>query len=853
MTQYTHFKARLAMLFGMLLSCICTFAQFKATVVDAQTGEPIPYATARYEGSTLAARCDADGVLTIPMKAGLDQLTFTCIGYKKQTVTVNNAIARQNATVKLYADELMIGEVVVKARHERYRRKDNPAVELMRRVIATKEKNGLSTLEAYKMDKYSKHVVAFNDVTPKTFQRGLLKRFSFLKDHAESCPETGKLIVPLIVSEKTSEEYYSRRNGGRRSVVTGEHSDGVNTLFSIGDFVTTYVKDIFTDIDIYQNNCRVLQHPFISPVSSTEAIAFYHYFIADTVMVEGQRCVSIQFRPANVQDFGFSGNLYVTVDPDPVIRRCVLNIHKHTGVNFIENLIVTQDFELQPNGINALRKDNMIVELRYTEDMIKFHAQRLSVYNNIDLAYDPSAKPAKVTPRSDEQFISQHRPVALSETEASIGRLMTNTKGMGGFDIVMIIFKALIENSIELTSQPSKFDLVPLNTLYSNNYVDGSRFRLGGQTTANLNPHLFWRGYAAYGTKDKKWKYQCELEYSFNKKKYAPHEFPRRSIVASYLYDDMSPVDQFSGTDKDNMYTSVKASKVEHMMYVRSQTLQFNYETDGHFLTQLGLTHSRLTPAGKMVYARNQDGTLLPHIDQSLLRLQLRWAPGEETGNSKQRRLPINHDAPVFTLEHQHSSKGFLGSDYTSNITEASIYKRFWLPQSMGNFDVYLKGGVQWNKVPFNYLFIPSSNLSYIIQFDNWSFCMLDNMEFLNDRYVSLFAHWNLDGKLLNRVPLIRKLKLREYIGFKMLYGHLSDRNNPYASPNDNFLLRFPDDNGRQTTFVMGQRPYMELSVGIANIFKFLTVQYVRRLNYLDQPGMNTKKNGVRFAVDITF
>jgi hypothetical protein len=126
-------------------------------------------------------------------------------------------------------------------------------------------------------------------------------------------------------------------------------------------------------------------------------------------------------------------------------------------------------------------------------------------------------------------------------------------------------------------------------------------------------------------------------------------------------------------------------------------------------------------------------------------------------------------------------------------------------------------------------------------------------MEFLNDRYVSLFAHWNLDGKLLNRVPLIRKLKLREYIGFKMLYGHLSDRNNPYASPNDNFLLRFPDDVGRQTTFVMGQRPYMELSVGIANIFKFLTVQYVRRLNYLDQPGMNTKKNGVRFAVDITF
>ena len=853
-TFHSHLL-RTSILLCMLMRFVVAGAQFTAQVVDAQTGEPIGFASARYEGTSIGTTCDADGWLTVPMQNGLDKLTITCLGYTKQTVTVNYSLSKQTATIKLYAEDLMINEVVIKGRHERYRRKGNPAVELMRRVISTKDANSLAQADGYHIDRYTKHTVAVNEVSPKTFTTGFLKRFDFLKEHAELCPETGKLIVPLMVTEKTTDEYYLKQGNERHTVVEAERSDGINTMFNIGDFFNTYVKDIFTDIDIYQNNCRVLQHPFISPVSSSEGIAFYHYFIIDTLMVDNVECIDIAFKPANVQDFGFSGNLYVTNEQNPVIRRCVLNIPKHSGVNFVENLIVTQDFEMLPSGLNMLKRDNMIVELRYTDKLIKFHAQRLTVNERVEMgiaAGTPPRKKSHYAPEGDSTYWNSNRAVALSETESSIGHLMRNTKSLNGFDLVMIVVKALIENSIELTGQPNKFDLVPVNTIISSNYVDGTRFRLGGQTTANLNPHLFLRGYAAYGTKDRKMKYKAEVEYSFNRKKYMAHEFPRRSLVAMYMFDDMSPVDQFSGTDKDNMYTSVKAAKVEHMMYVRGGSLKFNYETEGHLLSSLTLAHNRTTPAGRMVYAHNVDGTLLPHIDNTSATLTLRYAPGETFGNSKQNRLPINHDNPVITLEHTTSHKD-LGSDYTSNMTELSVYKRFWLPAALGNFDLFVKGGVQWEKVPFNYLFIPSSNLSYVIQFDNWSFCMLENMEFLNDRYVSAFAHWNLDGKLLNRVPFLRKLKLREYVGFKVLYGHLSDKNNPYVNNNDNFLLKFPDMDGRQTTFTMGKEPYMELSVGIANIFKVLTIQYVRRLNYTNMPGMNTKKNGVRFAVDITF
>ncbi|MDE5549907.1 MAG: carboxypeptidase-like regulatory domain-containing protein, partial [Bacteroidaceae bacterium] len=372
-----------------------------------------------------------------------------------------------------------------------------------------------------------------------------------------------------------------------------------------------------------------------------------------------------------------------------------------------------------------------------------------------------------------------------------------------------------------------------------------------------LSPHLFLRGYGAYGTKDARWKYRGEVEYSFNKKKYMAHEFPRRSITVSCMYDDMSPVDKFAGTDKNNMYSSFKTGKVDQMMYVNDINLHYQYETTGNATWSLALDHSKLTPTGKLIYMRNADKTLLPNIKTRDIKFGFRYAPDETFINSKQQRLPINYDAPIFTLEHTMGINGFLGGQYNYNITEATIFKRFWLPGACGYIDTYLKGGAQWNKVPFPMLFTPSSNLSYFVQFDSWSFNMLRNMEFLNDRYASLLLNWNFDGKLLNRIPLLKKMKLREYIGFKMLCGHLTDKNNPYIRENDNELLRFPTRDGHPTSFVMGNKPYMELSVGISNIFKVLTVQYVRRLNYNDMPdiygGDKLHKDGVRFAIEFKF
>ena len=835
-------------------------AQFYGTVVDGQTNEPLPFVTARYVGTSIGAVTDMDGKFEVPITSEHSKLEVSAVGYKTLIVSVNYQRAKQNSTIKLFTDNVMLGNVTVVKKREKYKRKENPAVELMRKVIANKKLFAIENNDYYQLDKYERRTFSVNEVSAKTWEKQIFRPFKFLADHEVVCPETGKLILPLWFEESFSQTYYRKDPKAKKTYVREQNSEGYNTLFTTGDFFNDVIKDAFTDVNIYQDNIRLLKNPFISPISSTQAIAFYHYYINDTIEINGQRCIDVAFTPANPQDFGFMGNLYILDDGSYQVARSLLNIPSRSGVNFVDNLLVQQDFALLPNGQRVMTVDDMIVELTYIFGEAKFQVQRYTTYNNFQFEEfsDKSIYQHKQVETvdadaasKDSTFWQSVRTMPLSEAESTLDEMVNDTKKLSGYQVFMLVVKAFLENSVELTKAPNKFDLMPINTIVSNSYVDGFRLRLGGQTTGNLNPHLFFRGFGAYGFKDEKFKYKAEVEYSFNKKKYMAHEFPRRSFTATYSYDTMSPVDKFSGTDKDNMLTAFKTTKVDKMMYVRNAALKWTYETNSFFTTTIDFSNSNIEPAGKLVYQRMGTNELVKDITLTELKTSFRYAPNEKFGNSKQRRQPTNHNAAIMTLEHTMGINKLFGSQYNYHLTEASFYKRLYLPYACGYLESYFKGGVQWSQVPFPLLFVPASNLSYFVQFDSWSFNMLDNMEFLNDRYFTAYFNWSLNGKLLNRVPLLNKLKLREYLGFKMMMGGLSDKNNPFISTDDSRLFAFPtrgDDN--LPTRVMGSKPYMEFSVGISNIFNILTIEYVRRLNY-HYP--DVKKNGIRFEVKIAY
>ena len=848
------------LLFLLLGCCISVSAQnIQGVVTDSLTNDPIPYLSVFYEGKGVGSITDNDGHYKVETRKGWNKLTFSAVGYVTKVVNIIPGVTK-NLNVRMRPDDIMLDEVVVKPKREKYSRKNNPAVELMKKVIAHKNNNKLSENDYYQYNKYQKITMSLNDVTPEMLEKGMYKKMPFLKDQIELCEETNKFILPISVDETASQKIYRKHPKSEKTIIKGMSSTGVNELFATGDMLSTVLKDVFTDVNIYDNDIRLLQYPFISPISSSDAISFYKFYIMDTTFVDKDKCFHLTFVPNNSQDFGFTGHLYVLADSSYTVKKCTMNLPKKSGVNFVDNMDIIQEFEQLPNGEWVLKTDDMIVEMTLMKIMQGFQIRRTTRYS--DYAFDElpqqlfkrkgaEIKEADAMMRGDD-FWNQYRPVPLTQTESSMDMLVKRLEQMPGFKYVIFVLKAFIENFVETGTKdnPSKVDIGPVNTMISNNYIDGLRLRMSAQTTANLNPHLFLKGYYAYGFKDHRSKYMGEVEYSFNKKEYLPREFPKNSITFSYQYDVMSPTDKFLKTDKDNVFVSFKTSTVDQMSYVRNIALKYENETQFGLKTTVEVKHSTDEPTGGLAYITNDDQkTLVPEIQTMEASLAFRYAPGETFVNTKQRRIPVSFDAPVFTLSHTTGFKGVLGGEYNFNLTEVGLYKRFWF-SSWGKIDMFVKGGAQWNKVPFPLLIMPAANLSYILQRE--TFNLINNMEFLNDRYASLDVSWDLNGKIFNRIPLLKKLKWREAIGFKMLYGHLTDKNNPMKHPGDSELFLFPTRDGRPTSFVMDPKtPYMECSVGIHNNFKILHIDYVRRLNYLDHPDAN--KWGVRFMVMMTF
>ncbi len=839
------------------------------TVVDAKTGERLPFVNVIYVNGQ-GTKTDFDGTFTIPFRQGA-KLRVSVIGYETRTLTLKTPPS-DTLRVRLTSMEKSLGTAEVTGKKTKYSRKNNPAVELMKRVIAAKKNNDLRQHDYFSVEKYSKLTFAFNEVTDAVFEEGKFKKLPFLKDHVEVCNETGKLILPISVDETVSRIIYRKDPQSEKTLVTGQRSNGLTDLVQTGDIVNTMLKDCFTDVDIYKDDVRLLQYPFTSPVSTKSAIGFYRYFIVDTLMVSKDRCIRVDFTPNNPQDFGFSGSLYIVADSTYRVRKVEMGIPVRSDVNFVKAMRIIQEFQQLPSGEQVLLRDDMLVELEIAKFLHKFMVKRTTEYSDYDFARIPD-RTFKIkgdtyvsadAQMQDDRFWQEHRADTLTKSEGSIKQLINRLYQLRGFRPILWVAKAFIENFVETSTNPdhpSKVDIGPVNTMITQNFVDGLRLRASAQTTANFNKHLFLKGYIAYGFKDNKWKGMGEVTYSFNEKAYLPREFPVNNLTFNYTRDVMSPSDKFMPTDKDNVFTSFKWTTVDHMMYYETYRLLWDREWENGLRFNLQARTSKDTPTASLFYqSLNSDGisrdplAAYHSIRTYDLMVGLRFQPGVTWVNTKQRRITANNDAPIFQLNHTVGLYNFGRADYPYNFTEATIYKRFWL-HSWGKMDVTAKGGVQWNKVPFPLLIMPAANLSYIME-DN-TFSLINNMEFLNDRYASLMWSWDLNGKIFNRIPFLKKLKWREYIGCNVLWGTLTSKNNPSAhvGADDARLLYFPgrwtaDGFEYQSRAMSSRTPYVEVVAGVHNIFKIFHIEYVRRLNYL-RAGVH--KWGIRGMFRITF
>jgi hypothetical protein len=610
---------------------------------------------------------------------------------------------------------------------------------------------------------------------------------------------------------------------------------------------------MYQDINIYDNNVSLLSNQLLSPIANNSP-EFYKFFITDTLKDQSPNLIELSFTPRNTNNLLFEGKIYITMDGNFAVQNALLNVNKNINLNFVRQMQAALSFEKNNDGKYHLSQSDLKIEFGINKNKGGgVFGERLVTINNFEInkpkpkqTYDgPAQVYAANADTKDDSYWMMSRPDTLDAVAANIYKNIDSLQTIPSFKKTMDIATLVLAGY----KNYGKFEVGPANTFYSFNPVEGFRPRIGGRSTPQLSKRYYFETYGAYGTKDEKFKYFLSSTYSLNNK--SIYSFPQNYVRASFQHDTKIPGQELQFVQESNFLLSFKRGNNDVWLYNDIFRLDYVHEFSNHLSYALGFKKWGQSAAGALQFQN-----LLPNgvindvnrINTSELSAQLRWAPHEKFYQGKLYRTPIPDKYPIFTLNYNMGVKGLVGGDYNYQNITANITKRFYLSQ-LGFTDVSTEGGYLFGKVPFPLLDIHHANQTYAFQL--YSYNLMNFQEFVSDHYASIAIDHNFNGFIFNRVPLLKRLKLREIIDFKALWGGVRSENNP---ANDASLLRFPGTVGigsQGATYALSGKPYMEGSVGVGNIFKLLRVDLVKRFTYLENPG--APEWGVRAMVKFDF
>lgn len=776
-----------------------------------------------------------------------------------------------------------------------YRRKGNPAVTFMEQVIAHKDSQTVKTMPYYTTNEYSRTAFSLNDFRPN-FEKGFWKGYGCVSKYIDTT-NAARPSLTVSMRESLSHEYYQRNPKREKTVVERKRKYGIEDMFTTQALSNT-MDQVFKPIDINDNDITLLFNRFVSPLSSTLAIAYYHFYLLDTVEVDGEVCQEVAFVPANKESYGFSGSLFVLDDGSYKVKAYTLRLPQLFTVNFVDEVKIDHTYRRLSNGLWANDRTNIVTDFFVFNRKKNLTGRHTHVYRDYDfepindevfafsLVSDSVGRKDTLTFNQRMALWDSIRPEPLSKHEVAILDLLEECKHLPQFNSLIMFCDAISSRYVATIPSyrwgESKWDFGPIYNMFSWNILEGFRFRLGGMTTARANPHLFFKGYVAFSTKDLLPKGNATIIYSFNKKKYQPFEPWRHyiSVMGQYDVEETGAAEGWLG--RDNIFRSVPLMKpkMKNFEYVARARVEYMKEWPSHFSIRARFDFENNKAAGSLHYDRvtaYQNGQIVATQRMDAYNnyegeVELLYMPGGSFPVSREgvdTRFTLEKDGPVVSLTHQ---MGFLddrrtgGQGFYYNHTKIGVAKRFWF-SSFGHLDTRLQVGYIWNQVPFMKLYSPATSSNFILN-DNGLNAM-QPMEFMMDRYIDWSMTYYFKGWIFNRIPGINRLQLRGLVSFSGVYGYLGKCNNPYLEGNEG-LYQFSDaskwtETGEYiegyTSSPIGKLPYMELTVGLENIFKVVRIDYIRRLTYNEYtlPSEMTRKyggwgrNGVKVSFHFEF
>jgi hypothetical protein len=855
-TNMKKFTRIIAFFFVAMVNFVCiATAQtiVKGLVRDAQTGQPLQ-GVGVYFLDGKGTVTDSLGQFYLASPNNYRQLVFSSLNFKKKTVFIKPGQSQQYDAALESSDNNM-NEVVVTARKKiKYTNKNNPAVELIRKVIEHRDENRMSSYQSVHYEQYEKMTASLSSRNGEIPGRKLLKKFDFVLDNIDTTTAAGKVLLPFYVEETVSDKYTQKdpdkskvRILGSKKVSFGEAIDA--------NGISKYLNYLYQDVDVYQNNVTIMTNQFLSPIANI-APTFYMFFIRDTVTdAHGTKLVRLSFYPRNTNDMLFRGTIFVTLDGKYGVQKLEMSINPNINLNFVKELFIKQQFARNNEGRYYLVQSGIRADFGITKGSSKgIFAERMVAMNDFtfnqpfpDSVFRTTAM-EKLEKENEfvqnDAFWAVHRQVPLSVTEAKTYTNIDSLTHMKSYKNIMDWATVLLAG---YKSAGPAYEIGPINTFYSFSDVEGLRLRIGGRTTPAFSKRFYLENYFAYGFRDKREKYFASVAYSINNK--SVYKFPYNYIKASYTHDMAIPGLENQFVNEDNFLLSFKRGTNDKWVYNNIARVEFVREFANNMSFSIGYKYQDRNPAGVITYTKpGVDGKddVIRSLKTSSVTGQFRWAPHEAYYQGKVYRTPIINKYPIFTLNTEFGLKNVFKGQYNFQRVSLNIFKRFYLSQ-FGFSDVVADAGYTFGQVPFPLMTIHRANQTFAYQI--YSYNMMNFMEFASDHYASINIDHHFNGLLFNRVPLLQKLKWREIVAVKALWGGIRKENDPALTKD---VYKFPvNASGEQITYALGSTPYVEGSVGIGNIFKFIRLDYVRRFTYLQNTDVS--KWGIRALIRFDF
>ncbi|KUF42036.1 hypothetical protein AS361_13445 [Myroides marinus] len=828
-------KNKITFLLLFLLVSVFSWGQTKVSgKITDQNNQEVPFASVYFKNSTDGVIANEYGKFYLESTKTYDVLIVSFVGYKTLEIPL---ASKTNLDLKItLEDDNTLDEVKIYA--GKTSKKNNPALDILRKIWERKRKNGLYMFSQYEYDKYEKVEFDLNTIDSAYQKKKLFKGMEFIFAQVDTNRITGKTYLPIFINENIGQVYGDNTNGKKIEKTLGNKNSGFDT----NQHIIEFIKDLYVEYNIYNNYIRLFDKDFVSPLSRT-GINVYNYVLADSAFIDNKWCYNIVYYPRRKGELTFKGDFWVN-DSTFAIKKINMEASKDANINWVKEMYIEQEFDVLNDSVFLLTKDHFMSDfaLSKREKSKGVYGKRTSIYKHhkFDIEHpsefyqkNVNAYDDKVYKR-DEDFWKTYRFESLSKDELGIYKMLDTLKTVPKFKFLFDLSSTVASNYYNIDKY--KFDFGPIFSTFGYNDIEGLRLRAGGRTYFGPNDKWRLEGYGAYGLKDNQFKY---------------------GISAKVLLHNDSRLILFGGNRRDIEQIGVSLTETTDVLGRSFASNSLFASGDNTKLTKINLTtvgieiepvknlkfstafnYRTLKPASDLFnlnyYVDKENNIISNETKQSEFNLTAEYTPKRKTIGYGVDRTDVDSKYLRMFLKYTQGFKGVLDSDF--EYQKIQFYAR--KPMLLGGFGTLtptFEVGKTFGEVPLGLLNVVPGNQSWF-NIQN-TFANLNYYEFVTDQYASLHLEHNFGGRLFSRIPWLRDFNLREIVGIRGIYGKISQ---------ENINL-----NASDVTYKAPSDPYYEYYIGVGNIFKIFRIDFSWRGNYLDMP--DARRFAVRGSFGIYF